>query len=101
MRKTVISLVILLALFNALAISSDVPLSKSYPVSTLLNAKWGATPIALEVAEYLADENIQLFWEYVENYNKLEVDKIKICKNFFESLSYRMLFLSHVSLLFQ
>ncbi|XP_039963772.1 UDP-glucose:glycoprotein glucosyltransferase [Bactrocera neohumeralis] len=48
-------------------IASDLPSSpsQSYSVTTLINAKWQQTPLYLEIAEYLADENPALFWDYV------------------------------------
>lgn len=39
--------------------------AKSKSVTTLLDAKWNATPIVLEVAEYLAEENADSFWNFV------------------------------------
>ncbi|KAL7734467.1 hypothetical protein ACLKA6_010792 [Drosophila palustris] len=39
--------------------------SQSYPITTLINAKWTQTPLYLEIAEYLADEQAGLFWDYV------------------------------------
>lgn len=35
-------------------------------VTTLINAKWRETPIALEVAEYLSDESQDYFWGFVD-----------------------------------
>lgn len=46
--------------------------SKSHPVTTLLNAKWHATPVRLEIAEYLFDESPNLFWDYVHELNTLK-----------------------------
>lgn len=54
--------------------------SKSHPITTLLNAKWSITPVCLEVAEYLFDENPTLFWDYVEALNSLETPLHKIGK---------------------
>lgn len=45
---------------------------KSYPITTLINAKWNATPFALEISEYLADENQNLFWDYVNELSNLD-----------------------------
>ncbi|XP_053954514.1 UDP-glucose:glycoprotein glucosyltransferase [Anastrepha ludens] len=39
--------------------------TQSYSVTTLINAKWQQTPLYLEIAEYLSDENPALFWDYV------------------------------------
>lgn len=52
--------------------------SKSHPVTTFLNAKWYRTPVALEIAEYLFDENPVLYWDYVDRLNTLEIPLYKI-----------------------
>ncbi|EDW79389.1 uncharacterized protein Dwil_GK20450 [Drosophila willistoni] len=46
--------------------------TQSYPITTLINAKWTQTPLYLEIAEYLADEQSGLFWDYVDGVTKLE-----------------------------
>lgn len=46
--------------------------SQSYPITTLINAKWTQTPLYLEIAEYLADEQPGLFWDYVEAVTALQ-----------------------------
>lgn len=38
-------------------------------VSTLIVAKWRETPIALEAAEYLSDENPNHFWKFIDKYS--------------------------------
>ncbi|VVC95428.1 unnamed protein product [Leptidea sinapis] len=55
---------------------------KSKGVTTFVSAKWEATPIVLELAEYLSGENTDLFWSFVDKINslkpslhKLETDK--------------------------
>ena len=35
-------------------------------VSTLLNAKWSRTPFDLETAEFLANENNDFFWAFID-----------------------------------
>ncbi|KAJ8942875.1 hypothetical protein NQ314_009939 [Rhamnusium bicolor] len=40
---------------------------KSKSVTTLLEAKWEATPLVLEVAEYLADENVDFYWSFIDS----------------------------------
>ncbi|KAK9738964.1 Thioredoxin-like domain [Popillia japonica] len=40
---------------------------KSKSVTTLLEAKWEVTPVVLEVAEYLADENIDYYWSFIDS----------------------------------
>lgn len=54
--------------------------SKSYPVTTLLNAKYNVTPVCLEIAEYLFDENPNLYWDYVDNLNQLKTPLYEIGK---------------------
>ncbi|XP_057663509.1 UDP-glucose:glycoprotein glucosyltransferase [Diorhabda carinulata] len=44
---------------------------KSKSVTTLLEAKWQSTPLVLETAEYLADENIDFFWGFVDSISSL------------------------------
>ena len=40
-------------------------------VTTLINAKWKETPLVLEAAEYLSDENPNYFWKFIESYSKI------------------------------
>lgn len=51
--------------------SSVISKKKSKSVTTLLEAKWETTPLVLEVAEYLAEENPQLFWDYIDSISNL------------------------------
>ncbi|XP_067014377.2 UDP-glucose:glycoprotein glucosyltransferase isoform X2 [Anabrus simplex] len=44
---------------------------KSKAVTTLIDAKWEVTPVVLEVAEYLADENPNYLWEFVDSVSQL------------------------------
>lgn len=41
-------------------------------VTTFIDAKWYQTPIVLEVAEFLADENIGSFWYFINDISNLE-----------------------------
>lgn len=45
--------------------------SKSHPVTTQLTAKWSTTPVQLEIAEFIEEENTHLFWDYVDLINKI------------------------------
>ena len=47
--------------------------SKQKPksVTTLIEAKWNETPLALEVAEYLANENQDYFWTFIDSITSL------------------------------
>lgn len=40
--------------------------SKSFPVTTLVNAKWGQTPLYMEISEYLAEENQNSYWDFIK-----------------------------------
>lgn len=44
---------------------------KSKSVTTSLEAKWESTPLLLEVAEYLADENVDFYWNFIDSICKL------------------------------
>lgn len=45
---------------------------KSKSVTTLVSAKWEATPLVLELAEYLAGESSDLFWSFIDGINSLK-----------------------------
>lgn len=45
---------------------------KSKSVTTHLDAKWEVTPLVLEVAEYLADENVELYWSFIDAISNLK-----------------------------
>lgn len=45
--------------------------SKSHPITTFIDAKWNVTPVALEIAEYLADENPSYYWKFIDELNSL------------------------------
>lgn len=69
---------LLVLVHTILMVVSGVFTSKSHPVTTLLNAKWHATPVCLEIAEYLADESSNAFWDYVTELNKLKTPLYEI-----------------------
>lgn len=55
--------------------TNSVPITRhrrSFPITTLINAKWEQTPLHLEIVEYLADENINLFWDFIGDVINLE-----------------------------
>uniref|UniRef100_A0A1B0DJK7 Uncharacterized protein n=1 Tax=Phlebotomus papatasi TaxID=29031 RepID=A0A1B0DJK7_PHLPP len=56
------------------AAAGKVAASTSHPITTFINAKWNITPYALEVSEYLADENANLFWDFVDAVNELDME---------------------------
>ncbi|XP_043227369.1 UDP-glucose:glycoprotein glucosyltransferase 1-like isoform X2 [Amphibalanus amphitrite] len=47
---------------------------KSKYISTNLDAKWGQTPFAHEVAEYLSEENNEYFWDFVDQTCTANID---------------------------
>uniref|UniRef100_A0A182RZF1 UDP-glucose:glycoprotein glucosyltransferase n=1 Tax=Anopheles funestus TaxID=62324 RepID=A0A182RZF1_ANOFN len=44
---------------------------KSHPITTQLSAKWGITPVQLEIAEFIDEESANSFWDYVDLLNKV------------------------------
>ena len=56
----------LLALILVLCVTLTNADKKPKIVSTLLNAKWQRTPFVLEAAEFLAAENNEYFWSFVD-----------------------------------
>lgn len=51
---------------------------KSKSVTTLLEAKWEVTPLVLEVAEYLADENVDFYWSFIDSISNLSPPLVEI-----------------------
>lgn len=45
----------------------------SHAITTVMNAKWLVPPVYIEIAEFLALENKNLYWEYVESVVKLPI----------------------------
>lgn len=45
--------------------------TKSHPITTFLDAKWNVTPIALEAAEFLADDSPSYYWKFIDELNSL------------------------------
>ncbi|XP_065164353.1 UDP-glucose:glycoprotein glucosyltransferase isoform X2 [Atheta coriaria] len=52
--------------------NGDAKTKKSKFVTTLLDAQWDATPLVLEVAEYLKDENVDYYWQFVDSIGGLK-----------------------------
>lgn len=42
------------------------PSKKPKSVTTLINSKWEATPFTLEIVEYLAEENKDSMWSFID-----------------------------------
>ncbi|KAM7357519.1 UDP-glucose-glycoprotein glucosyltransferase [Cochliomyia hominivorax] len=70
-KATLLAFLTLFAL-NGVTKSQEVVASKSFPITTLINAKWEQTPLHLEIAEYLADENANLYWDFLKDITDLE-----------------------------
>lgn len=51
---------------------------KTKSVTTLLEAKWEVTPLVLEVAEYLADENVDFYWSFIDSISSLSPSLVEI-----------------------
>lgn len=47
---------------------------KAKSVTTLIEAKWPATPYLFETCEYLAEEAPELMWSFIEEINKIQPD---------------------------
>lgn len=56
-----------LLLVGLAAMQPSTAKQKSKSVTTLLEAKWSRTPLVLEVSEFLADENPELYWSYIDS----------------------------------
>lgn len=71
----IVSVVILVNFTFTCASNIDPPKrddKKSKSVTTYVSAKWETTPIVLELSEYLAGENTDLFWSFVDGINSLK-----------------------------
>lgn len=47
-------------------------------VTTLINARWEVTPVVLEIAEFIADENPYEFWVFVDDVTKLDPPLVEL-----------------------
>ena len=62
-RNGIFAILSLLAIFSSAFGALE---QKAKVVSTLLNAKWARTPFILEASEFLATENGEIFWSFVD-----------------------------------
>lgn len=69
-----------LLLLSPHLLSIEARTKKTKSVTTLLDAKWEVTPLVLEVAEYLADENVNFFWSYIDSICALKKSPAEIGK---------------------
>ncbi|XP_026323693.1 UDP-glucose:glycoprotein glucosyltransferase isoform X2 [Hyposmocoma kahamanoa] len=86
----IVSVVILVNLSFTWANNVDPPKrddKKSKSVTTYVSAKWETTPIVLELAEYLAGENTDLFWSFVNGINSLKtsLDNLETDKQVYDA----------------
>lgn len=69
MRK--LSIIFVLFTFCHLLVPSQCR-RKSKAVTTLIDAKWYQTPLVLEIVEFLADENLNSFWAFVDEISSFQ-----------------------------
>lgn len=62
---------IFLILLAPLTLEVSCLAKKTKSVTTLLEAKWEATQLVLEVVEYLGDENVNHFWSFIDSISAL------------------------------
>lgn len=68
-------------------------------VSTFINAKWKETPLVLEVAEYLNDENPNFFWKFVDEVSHKSSEFEKSGRYFVLSFSLNFLYFFYIVLI--
>lgn len=71
MKATILGIIltVVISIFGNVVANGDLPKReerKSKGVTTFISAKWEATPIVLELAEYLSAESSDLFWSYFD-----------------------------------
>lgn len=77
-RMWVLKFITILLLNSQLFFGTEARTKKTKSVTTLLDAKWEVTPLILEIAEYLADENINYFWSYIDQITALTTAPVEI-----------------------
>ncbi|CAB3237406.1 unnamed protein product [Arctia plantaginis] len=88
--RFMITLVILVYVFISFVCTNETlkrDEKKSKSVTTFVSAKWEATPIVLELAEYLAGESADLFWSFVDGINSLKygLDSLETDKQVYDA----------------
>lgn len=68
-RMKILIIICFWCVFNIFNVEGKSKKSKS--VTTLLEAKWHVTPLVLEAAEYLAEENIDFYWSFIDSISSL------------------------------
>lgn len=84
MQFLVLALVLALVLHVLYGATGGASKQKAKSVTTLIEAKWEVTPLVLEIAEYLRDENEYFLWEFVDGVSALhpplaDLGKYKLC----------------------
>lgn len=74
----------IILLLSPQLINIEARTKKTKSVTTLLDAKWEVSPLVLEIAEYLADENVNFFWSYLDSIAALKKPPVEIGKNMFK-----------------
>lgn len=67
-----------IALIFLLVINVSPLKHKAKSVTTLLDAKWEVTPLVLEVSEYIAEESIDDFWNFVDEISSLKPHLVEL-----------------------
>lgn len=52
-------------------------------VTTSIDARWNQAPLILEISEFLADENINSFWAFLDDVSSLETPLSTLGEFFF------------------
>ncbi|XP_043524015.1 UDP-glucose:glycoprotein glucosyltransferase isoform X1 [Frieseomelitta varia] len=63
-------------------------------VTTLIDAKWKETPLALEAAEYLNDENPSYFWKFVDTFANYDLRNVTEKENYDAVIAFAEKYLS-------
>uniref|UniRef100_A0A1B6BXN7 UDP-glucose:glycoprotein glucosyltransferase n=1 Tax=Clastoptera arizonana TaxID=38151 RepID=A0A1B6BXN7_9HEMI len=58
--------------FSVTLVNISLCAKKPKSVTTVIDARWNLTPLVLEIAEYLAEESSEIFWQYVDSINMLD-----------------------------
>ncbi|KAG8311333.1 UDP-glucose:glycoprotein glucosyltransferase 1 [Homalodisca vitripennis] len=73
-RKLLVLLYLLAIIINF----SEGKKKKAKSVTTVLDAKWEQTPLVLEIAEYLAEESPEVFWQFVDGISSMDIPLIEL-----------------------
>ncbi|XP_048265271.1 UDP-glucose:glycoprotein glucosyltransferase isoform X3 [Bombus terrestris] len=63
-------------------------------VTTLIDAKWKETPLALEAAEYLNDENPSYFWKFIDAFANYDLRNVTEKENYDAVIAFAEKYLS-------